>query len=77
MAHIHGATWYYESSSNASLPTTTETTALPKAWKTLGKEVSMNRQQLLCRVLFVGHSTKTLPSATWYSAKQSRRHGAR
>ena len=38
---------------------------------------TVHRQQLLCRVLFVGHSTKTLPSAIWHSAKKSHRHGAK
>jgi hypothetical protein len=37
---------------------------------------TVHRQSLLCRVLFLGHSTKTLPSARKYSAKKSRRHGA-
>jgi hypothetical protein len=47
---------------------------------TLGKERSrwtIHRQQPLCRVLFVGHSTKNLPSVIWHSAKKSHRHGAK
>jgi hypothetical protein len=35
----------------------------------------VHRQSLLCRVLFLRHSAKTLPSARKYSAKKSRRHG--
>jgi hypothetical protein len=34
------------------------------------------RQRLLCRELFIGHSAKTLPSASRYSAKKSGCHGA-
>jgi hypothetical protein len=37
---------------------------------------TVHRQRLLCRVLFLGHSAQTLPSARQYSAKKSRRHGA-
>jgi hypothetical protein len=37
---------------------------------------TVHRQSLLCRVLFLGHSTKALPSARKYSAKKSSRHGA-
>jgi hypothetical protein len=35
-----------------------------------------HRQRPLCRVLFIGHSAKTLPSASRYSAKKSGCHGA-
>jgi hypothetical protein len=38
---------------------------------------TVHRQQPLCRVLFVGHSAKTLPSAKWHSAKKIHRHGAK
>jgi hypothetical protein len=31
----------------------------------------VHRQRPLCRVLFVGHSAKTLSCAIWYSAKKS------
>jgi hypothetical protein len=37
---------------------------------------TVHRQRLLCRVLFIGHSAKALPSASRYSAKKSGRHGA-
>jgi hypothetical protein len=36
---------------------------------------TVHRQSLLRRVLFLGHSVKTLPSARKYSAKKSCRHG--
>jgi hypothetical protein len=36
---------------------------------------TVHRQRLLCRVLFLGHSAQTLPSARHYSTKKSRRHG--
>jgi hypothetical protein len=37
---------------------------------------TLHRQSLLCRVLFLGHSAKTLSSARKYSAKKSHRYGA-
>jgi hypothetical protein len=37
---------------------------------------TVHRQRLLCRVLFLGHSAQTLPSARRYSAKKSDCHGA-
>jgi hypothetical protein len=37
---------------------------------------TVHRQSLLCRVLFLGHSAKTLPNARKYSTKKSSRHGA-
>jgi hypothetical protein len=60
---------------------------LGKAHKTLGKLFAQcdSRQRCLgelyigsgfCRVLFVGHSAKTLLSATWYSANKIHRHNA-
>jgi hypothetical protein len=47
---------------------------------TLGKEVSVNCTLTTTYLssTFVRHSAKTsLPSATWFSAKKSHRHGAR
>jgi hypothetical protein len=38
---------------------------------------TVHRESLLFRVLFLGHSAKTLPSARKYSAKKSSHHGAR
>jgi hypothetical protein len=37
---------------------------------------TVHRQRPLCRVLFIGHSAKTLPSARRYLAKKSGRHSA-
>lgn len=32
---------------------------------------------LFVEYFFVGHTAKTSPSATWFSVKRSRRHGAK
>ena len=42
--------------------------------KSLRQKIS--RQRFLCRVLFIGHSAKTLPSANPAPAKKSGRYGA-
>jgi hypothetical protein len=38
---------------------------------------TVHRQRLLWQVLFVGHSAKTLSSATWCSTKKSHCHGTK
>jgi hypothetical protein len=51
---------------------------LCRVWHSVKKaRRTVHWQWLLCRVLFIGHSTKTLLSVARYSTKRSRRHGAR
>jgi hypothetical protein len=60
--------------------------ALDKSWKTLVEDFTKcdTRQRKLgklyigngfCRILFTGHSAKSLPSVTRYSAKKTHHHG--
>jgi hypothetical protein len=50
---------------------------LCRVWYSTNKsQWTVHRQRLLCRVLFVGHSTKTLSSVIRYSTKKSHCHCA-